>query len=165
MNEKSLDVTIINPFINATLACLSQMAKIESKRERIFVKTNAKMHGSVTGIIGLTNGITGSVAVSFPHNLAKLIVARLLGDSPDKLSEAVIGDGIGEVANMVAGGAKRAFAETEHRFNISTPTVIMGDQTSMFNPAPAVTIAAEFSTSISQTETFLIEIAFRPNKD
>lgn len=159
---KTIDVNLLNPFIAATLECLTQMAGAKPKRKRVFVKTDPQMHGDICGIIGMTNGITGSCVVSFPELLAKRIVARLLGDDPATISPGMVEDGIGEVANMVAGGAKRKFVDTAYRFDISTPTVVHGEPVKLFNPADTVSIACEFSADPAWPETFLIEIALKP---
>ena len=119
------------------------------------------MHGSISGVIGLSNGITGSCAVSFPGSLAERIVASFLGESIP-MDESIIHDGIGEVANMVAGGAKMRFANSGFNFSISTPTVIAGKPTQLWNPAEVVSIACEFTARPDWEETFIIEIATKP---
>lgn len=162
MAKKTIDVQLLNPFIAATLECLTQMAGMTPERKRVFVKTDPMMHGSITGIIGMSNGITGSCSVSFQHGLARHIVSRFMGEDPDMLTDEMISDGIGEVANMVAGGAKRQFVSSEYRFDISTPTVIVGERVALYNPADTVSIACEFTASSAIPETFLIEIALRP---
>jgi chemotaxis protein CheX len=162
MAKKTIDVQLLNPFIKATLDCLTQMAGMTPERKRVFIKTDPMMHGSITGIIGMSNGITGSCSVSFPHALAKHIVAKFMGENEDNLTDEMVSDGIGEVANMVAGGAKREFATSEYRFDISTPTVIMGAPTALYNPADTVSIACEFTASPALAETFLIEVALKP---
>ena len=159
---KTIDVNLLNPFIAATLECLQQMAQAKPERKRVFVKTDPLMHGDICGIIGMTNGITGSCVVSFPEMLARRIVARLLSDDPNTIAAGMVEDGIGEVANMVAGGAKRKFVDTPYRFDISTPTVVHGEPVKLFNPADTVAIACEFSADPTWPETFLIEIALRP---
>ena len=160
---KTVDVQLLNPFIQATLDCLVSMAHCRPRRVKVFVKTDPRMHGDVAGIIGMSQGITGSCVVSFPMGLARRIVARLLGDSPEGLSADMVNDGIGEVANMVAGGAKRIFlAQGTHRFNISTSTVISGVPVQLFNPGDTVAIACEFAADPDWPETFLIEVALKP---
>jgi len=159
---KTIDVNLLNPFISAALDCLRQMAGAKPERKRVFVKTDPTMHGDICGIIGMTNGITGSCVVSFPDPLARRIVARLLSENEDTISPAMVEDGIGEVANMVAGGAKRLFANTPYRFDITIPTVVHGEPVKLFNPADTVSIACEFTADPTWPGTFLIEVALKP---
>jgi chemotaxis protein CheX len=158
---KTIDVRLINPFIDATLECLKQMAGLDPRRLRLFVKTDATMHGEITGVIGLSKGITGSCSVSFPRALAERIVGSFLGEQPP-LADAMITDGIGEVANMVAGGAKRRFADQGFSFSISTPTIITGTPTKLLNPQDILSVAVEFQARPDWPETFLVEVASKP---
>jgi chemotaxis protein CheX len=164
MAGKTIDVNLINPFIEATLECLKDMAGMQPVRQRIFLKTDPTMHGDVAGIIGLSRGITGSCVVSFPLVLARRIVAGMLMDEPDKLTLDMVNDGIGEVANMVAGGAKRRFSTTSYKFDISVPTVIAGTPVALYNPQDVVSIACLFQAKPEWPEAFLIEIALKPGE-
>ena len=164
---KTVDVQLVNPFLVATLECMTVMGGMQPERRRLFLKTSPMMHGDIAGIIGLSqagskNGITGSVVVSFPDALARRIVSRLMGEDPETLSKDLLMDGIGEVANMVGGGAKRLLAGSPYRFDISTPTVLAGHHVNLFNPPDTVSIACEFLAHPQWTETFMIELATRP---
>lgn len=158
-----LDVKLINPFIDSTLECLQQMAGLEPKRTNLFLKRDAKMLGDINGVIGMTNGLTGSCVVSMHKPLAVRIVEALLGESPGE-DELLLQDGIGEVANMVAGGAKRRFHDADHRFDISTPTVILGKgPLEMHNPKGSVCICVDFLAHPDWDQTFAIEVAINPH--
>lgn len=159
---KTIDVNMLNPFVQATLECLTQMAGTTPERVRLFIKTDPTMHGEIAGIIGLSNGITGSCVVSFPQGLAKRLIAQFLKENEASVTDAMVLDGIGEVANMVAGCAKRLFAGTAYRFDISTPTVIAGANTQLFNPVDVVSIACEFKAYADNPHTFMIEVALKP---
>lgn len=159
---KTIDVQLLNPFILATLDCLTEMASLSPQRKRVFVKKDAQMHGDISGVIGMSKGITGSCVVSFPRRLATHVVARFMGEAEANLTDSMVSDGIGEVANMVAGGAKRRFHSTNLYFDISTPTMILGGKTSMYNPLDITSIACEFIATPEIDETFIIEVALKP---
>lgn len=77
----------------------------------------------VSAIVGLSGDCIGSVAMSFPLDTACSLVSRFVGskitsDHPD------FADGVGEIANMVAGGAKARFHGQD--VSISCPSVIIG---------------------------------------
>ena len=113
------------------------------------------MHGNISGVIGLSNGITGSCAV-FSWVFGRSIVASFLGEEIP-LDDSIIHDGIGVVANMVAGGAKMRFANTGFNFSISTPPLLpvsllsYGIQRRLF-PSPA-----NSPLDPDLEETFIIE--------
>lgn len=165
--SKTVDVQLVNPFLVATLECMAVMAGLQPERRRLFLKTTPLMHGDIAGIIGLSQAgsqglITGSVVVSFPNSLARRIVSRLMGEDAETLPKDLLMDGIGEVANMVGGGAKRLLAGTSYRFDISTPTVLAGHAVNLYNPPETVSIACEFLAHPQWSETFLIELATKP---
>ncbi len=162
MPAKTVDVNLINPFIAATISVMTEMARLKPARQRIFLKKDPLMYGDVAGIIGMSNGITGSCVVSFPNALAAKIVASLLMEETANVTKEMVNDGIGEIANMVAGAAKRQFATTSYRFDISVPTVISGEPVKLFNPQDIVSIACEFQADPKWPELFLIEIALKP---
>lgn len=164
---KTVDANLVNPFLVATLDCMTVMGGLQPARRRLFLKTTPLMHGEIAGVIGLSNpsggsGVTGSVVVSFPDSLARRIVSRLTSEAPESLAKDMVLDGIGEVANMVGGGAKRLLAGTQYRFDISTPTILSGHQVNLYNPPDTVSIAIEFAAHPDWPETFMIELATRP---
>jgi CheY-specific phosphatase CheX len=159
---KTVDVQLLNPFLVATLDCLTTMAGLKPERKRLFLKTSPVMHGDLAGVIGMTRGVTGSCVVSFPESLARKVVARLLGDQPANMTKDMIQDGIGEVANMVGGGAKRLLAMSDYKFDISTPTVLAGHPIMLYNPPETISIACEFTAQPDWPETFMIELATKP---
>ena len=161
--SKTIDVNLLNPFIGATIDCLKQMAQVKPERKRVFIKKDPLMHGDICGIIGMSNGITGSCVVSFPDSLARRLVSRLLGENELTIAPDMVQDGIGEIANMIAGGAKRTFSTIgTYPFDISTPTVVAGEPVRLFNPHDTVSVACEFTAHPEWLETFLIEVALKP---
>ena len=96
---------------------------VERRRE-----DNQEAPFEVSGIIGLTGLVRGSVVLSFPMGLARLMTAWMLREPhPQRCTAQDIADSIGELANIVAGNLLVSFepsvAEKSH---ISLPSVIMG---------------------------------------
>lgn len=77
----------------------------------------------VSAIIGLSGDCVGSVAMSFPFDTAAAMVSRFVG-SPITPEHPDFTDGIGEIANMVTGGAKAKFQGMN--VSISCPSVVVG---------------------------------------
>ncbi len=160
----SIDVRVLNPFLTAALECVTVMGDLKPERKRLFVKTTPIMHGEFAGVIGLSKGVTGSCVVSFPDTLARRIVGRLMSEDPDALSRDLVQDGIGEVANMVAGGARRILSGSVLQFDISTPTILYGRPIQLYNPPDTIAIACEFAVHPEWPETFMVELATRPTQ-
>lgn len=121
-----MDVKFINPFIEATINVLQTMAGIEPKAGKPFVKTGKQSTGDVTGLIGLVGaGKKGSFAVSFEENCIKKIVSNLLGEEVTKMDGDVL-DAVGEVTNMISGGARAKLSEMGVDLDMAIPTIISG---------------------------------------
>lgn len=128
MEKTSMDLAFVNAFIRSTENVLTTMAKITSlKKKEASVEKNFKPKGDVIGTMGLSGHADGSMAVSFTRKLAARLVANLLDSDPNDLSPDDIDDGVGELVNMIAGGAKTELAGTKYHFNLSIPTVVSGE--------------------------------------
>ena len=69
--------------------------------------------------------IKGSFSISFEENLACEIMNKMLGELPNSINEDVC-DMVGEITNMVTGGAKKTLGEKGYDFDMATPIVVSG---------------------------------------
>lgn len=75
-----MNVELAKPFIKATLDILTMMAMITPKAGKPFVKKGNVATGDVTGIVGFTGSVSGSISISFEKACAAQIVKNMLGD-------------------------------------------------------------------------------------
>ncbi|RLB11623.1 MAG: hypothetical protein DRG39_03805 [Deltaproteobacteria bacterium] len=101
------------------------MAGVDVKEKAIIANSkNDGVTGDVTGIIGLSNEqIKGSMAISLPEDMGKIVVANMLAVEPDDISDEELKDGLGEITNMVAGDFNNRMGSI---FKLSLPSVITG---------------------------------------
>lgn len=76
--------------------------------------------GDYTGLITFSGGFRGCVYFSAPLLLVRTLLSRL---NEHDLSEYNFLDAVGEIANTIAGNARRHFGES---LQISTPVTIVG---------------------------------------
>ena len=118
-----MDVSVVNPFISATVETFKTMLALDLETGVPELKTEATHSYDVSGVIGLSGEAEGVISLSFPKIMALKVVSKLLG-----VEIKVIGpdltDGIGELANIVAGYAKQGL--TNYSLSISLPNVIIG---------------------------------------
>lgn len=82
--------------------------------------------GCITGIIGVHGNVSGFVTINMPEPVAKTLVSGLLQDHFEVLTHQVV-DGVGEIANIVAGGIKKGLFGSPWGFgNVTVPSVIIG---------------------------------------
>jgi len=121
-----MDVKYINPFVDAVYHTMTTMLGDTPKRKEVRMKDDNKAYGDISGIIGFASkNICGSVALTFPTETAVKCYNMMVGDSTEKITDDVR-DTVGELTNIVAGGAKKIYAEQGLSFNISIPTVVLG---------------------------------------
>ncbi len=118
-----MDVRYINPFLTAVQNVFETMINIPFDLGKPSVKREAAAPFEVSGIIGITGEVIGSVVVSFPENIALQLASALLGDQLTTVN-ADCTDAIGEIATMIAGDAKNGFPQGDT--SVSVPTVIIG---------------------------------------
>lgn len=154
-----MKVEYINPFLDAAKNVIETMAQTPVTHAKAELKKDAVTYGDVTGIIGMTcETVTGAMVVSFSQECILHLVANMLMEPVKaKVDEDVI-DAVGELTNMICGGAKASLAKLNLKFDLATPTMVAGRgvEISMFSKAP--TIVIPFST---EHGTFVVEANLR----
>jgi chemotaxis protein CheX len=119
---QSMNSKLIMPFMAAVLDVFQKMAGVKTTIGKPFIKTEAGSAYEVCGIIGFSGEITGSVVLSFSDSAAEKLVEAFAGVSM-KRSDPDFADAVGELANMVAGSAKKGLGALA---SISVPSVVIG---------------------------------------
>jgi len=131
----------VNPFIMSVLETLAKMAGTEAKPGKPARKRDCACHHDISGIIGLSGGAKGMVALGFPAATALELANRMTGASHASLN-AEVADAVGELANIIAGYAKQGLADLN--VSISLPSVIMGSGHSIQEPKGAFSFVVPF---------------------
>ncbi|MBE1299578.1 MAG: chemotaxis protein CheX [Alteromonadaceae bacterium] len=123
-----MNADFVNPFIISLLNVLETMAQIKLQVGKPKRKTTALAQGDVSGLIGMVgDNIKGSMSITFEEGLALDIMQGMLGERPDTL-DAEVSDMVGEITNMVAGGAKKELAKKGYDIGMATPMVVSGPE-------------------------------------
>jgi chemotaxis protein CheX len=156
LQERTMNVDYINPFLEGTINVLKTMARVEARPGKPFLKKDNTAAGDVTGIIGVTGATEGSLAVTFTQSCILHIVSCMLGEQFDKIS-AEIKDAVGELTNMISGDARRVLGEKGVSLEASIPTVVSGPGHSVDHISNSPTIVIPFSTDHGN---FTVEVCF-----
>ena len=133
----------INPFVKATINVFSTMVNCALERGPLQTRDSSAPLHEVSGIIGLTGRAAGTVVVSLSREVAIQTTGVMLGERPVSI-DADVTDAVGEIANMIAGAAKRQLEELE--MSVSLPSVICGKNHSLSFPTTATTIVIPFDS-------------------
>jgi chemotaxis protein CheX len=154
--RKTMDVNLINPFINATVHVIKTTARIDVTAGKPFIKKDKIARGDVSGIIGLTGESSGTIAVSFSETSILYVVSRMFGEEMTRLNEE-IGDAVGEIANMISGQARQALEEMGRPLKAAIPSVIIGRGHQIAHMTSRPVMAIPFHT---EKGGFTIEVCF-----
>ncbi|HRU06260.1 MAG TPA: chemotaxis protein CheX [Candidatus Brocadiia bacterium] len=88
------------------------------------------------GYIGMVGDKSGYVCLRTPKDVAEKLASAMLGN-PAQLSPNEIKDAVGEMVNMIAGGAscKLAQASADFQFEVTLPSIIEGCNLSLKPPS------------------------------
>jgi chemotaxis protein CheX len=121
-----VNVKFINPFINALLNVLDMMGHTKLKPEKPYVKNDKEACGDISGLIGMVGPqARGSLSITFDGALALKVMERMVGEKVADIDDDVC-DMVGEITNMVTGGAKKELASKNYQFDMATPEVVSG---------------------------------------
>ncbi len=148
----------VNPFLTSLLNVLETMANLSLTPKKPRLKTKSEVaKGDISGLIGLVGPKTkGSFSVTFEEELALEIMNRMLGEKPKSI-DADVTDMVGEITNMVTGGAKRILAEKGFDFDMASPIVVSGSQHSITHKSDGQIIIMPFESEFGRA---YIEICF-----
>jgi chemotaxis protein CheX len=151
-----LKVEYINPFLSATLEVLKTMAFMEARPGRPTLKKNDNSCGDVSGVIGITGPVKGSMSITFSRDCILKIVANMLGEEFPEIN-ADIRDATGELTNMISGVARQKLEAQGYKFQASLPTTVSGPKHQINHQCKAPTIAIPFETLVG---SFVVEVSF-----
>lgn len=147
----------VNPFLVSLLNVLKTMATMDLTPQKPRVKKDEVARGDVSGLIGMVGPkVAGSMSISFEEGLALEIMEKMLGERPKTINEE-ISDMVGEITNMVAGGAKRILSESGYDFDMATPIVVSGRGHTISHKCKGAIIIMPFETQWGNAH---IEISF-----
>jgi chemotaxis protein CheX len=142
-----MNVNFINPVLKSVLNLLSTMAHIDPKVGAPIVKNkNTIIPGkNISGLMSMI-GRKGnaSIAITFSEAAILHIAKKMLPGEVSKIDGMVI-DLVGELANMVLGGAKSELENGGYYFKLSMPTIIFGTDYLIAHKVDAPIIMLPFS--------------------
>lgn len=152
-----MNVNFINPFLQSLLNVISTMASMDLAPGKPQIKNDNLAKGDVSGLIGMVGPQTkGSLSITFEQTLVLQIMQNMLGENPGKINEEVT-DLVGEITNMVTGGAKNLLGQKGYEFEMATPMVVSGKGHTISHKANGTKIIMPFT---SPHGTAFIEICF-----
>lgn len=126
MNER---ISMHNTFIAAIAAAakenFSTMCGMEIIQQPAYVKEQEEYLYDISGVISFTGAYIGVFMVRMSEATAMTITGKMLDIDVMEIDE-IVQDAMGEMANLIGGGARTKLSAKGMRFDISVPTIIVG---------------------------------------
>ncbi len=156
-----MDVRFINPFVSAISAVFKTMVNTDVRVGKPYVMTEAGTRADISGVIGFSGDASGCVVLSFPTEVACKAASAFAGTPIDE-KHPDFSDAIGELANMVAGNAKKDF--TGMRVSISLPSVIIGKNHTVSGSKAAPRLVIPCETAFGGFEVEVAVVVEKPGQ-
>ena len=140
---------LVSEFIDSALATFETMVFMQIQPGAVSEKRAGEPLGGISSTISLTGEGDRNALLSllFPMPLARNIFRSMMGmTEEDPVEDNEINDVVGELANMVAGGAKSSLQNKGVNFKLGLPTVAVGEQHHLEGPKQAETQVVEVNT-------------------
>jgi chemotaxis protein CheX len=151
-----MDPRYITPFIKSIQNVFGTMLQLPVEVGQPALKKSTEPTHDVTGVIGMTGNVSGSVILGLPMDAATAIVALFCGEKLDP-NEPDFADAVGELINMISGGAKAQFP-ARGAVSISIPSVIVGPGHTVARQTDVPCVLIPCTTDCGD---FVIEISIR----
>jgi len=118
-----MDASYITPFMTSIQNVFSTMFQLPVEIGEPRIKSDSNTSHDVSGIIGVSGEMVGTIVLSMPSDAAESIVALFTGMEMSSDSDD-FADAVGELINMISGNAKAEFQRKA--VSISCPSVVIG---------------------------------------
>ena len=125
-----VEVSHIKPFLESVESLYDTMLDSKIKAGKVsYFKSSDFRQDDLTMVISIAGEIkTTTMAITFPKPTAISLVGALLGMPVEEDDSGTIVDGLGEVSNIVGGGAKAKFQQEGVPMDLSLPHFLRGPQ-------------------------------------
>jgi chemotaxis protein CheX len=152
-----MDVNFINPFLQGTIEVLTKMAFVEPRPGKVYLKETSLAQGDVSGIIGITGDMIGSLAISFSESCICHLIGRMLGESITEANHVVFG-GVGQLTNMTPGVARTYLEKDGMEVYAAIPSVVYGKNHTINHILKAPSIVIPFETDEG---SFVVDVCIK----
>jgi chemotaxis protein CheX len=122
-----MKMELIQPFINAADAVLSQGLQGSTKVQNLIMEEHAYRRKGVAGMITLTGDIEGRIILDLDPQTAVRVASHYAGaELPE--SDGLIKETIFELANQVVGNAVCALNDQGFHFRVHPPLLLTSDE-------------------------------------
>ena len=140
-----MNVNYLNPFIEASMNVVKDIAGLESELEKVCLRGNTFNGKDVIVIIGVTGALVGQVILTLNKESMDALVKHMFAGDSDNLDSDLKKSAIAELTNMIVGNATSLFYKKGMKVLITTPTILTGKDILISNKYPIICIPVKFA--------------------
>ncbi|KNY28585.1 chemotaxis protein CheX [Pseudobacteroides cellulosolvens] len=128
-----MNIEYINPFIEASQTVLKQIAGIDAKMGKVYLKESPYKSNSIIIIVGLTGQIRGQAMFSMTMEVGLYIASSMMGGMPVAGLDEMSKSALSELTNMILGNTATILYNNGTPIDITPPTCLFGDNLQISN--------------------------------
>lgn len=126
-----MDVKHVNPFVDSFATVMPQLGFITVRKGNLSVKGREIIGCGVIIIVGIVGEIRGNIVYCIEIENAKKIASTMMMGMPVNEFDEMAKSAIAELTNMLTANAATSFSNMGIPIDISTPTLLYGENMSV----------------------------------
>ncbi len=126
-----MDVKYINPFVESFATVMPQLGFGSVQKGNLSVKGRELKSSGVIIIVGIVGAIRGNVVYTLDIENAKKIASTMMMGMPVNEFDEMSKSAVSELTNMLTANAATCFSNIGISIDISTPTLLQGEDVSV----------------------------------
>lgn len=122
-----MNIEYINPFIEASQTVLKQIANLDARLGKVYLKESPYKSDNIVILVGLTGAIRGQAIFTMSKILAMKIASCMMFGMPVVELDEISRSAISELSNMILGNASTLLYNKGLNVDITPPSLLMGD--------------------------------------
>jgi len=148
-----MNIEYINPFIEASQTVLKQVANVDAKLGKVYLRSSPYMGESILIIVGITGKMRGQTIFTMNKKVAFMIASAMMFGMPvDELNE-ISKSALSELTNMILGNTATLLYNKGIGIEITPPSLLLGENLQI-SPSKMQTICVP----LYLTDTDILEI-------
>jgi len=128
-----MNIEYINPFIEASQTVLKQIAGIEAKLGKVYLKDSPYFSDSILVMVGLTGKIRGQAMFTMKSEVGMFVASSMMGGMPVTELDEISKSAIAELTNMILGNTATILYNKGFAIDITPPTCLFGENLQISN--------------------------------
>ena len=126
-----MDIRYVNPFIESFASVMPQLGFSSVTKGNLSAKERELVSSGVSVVVGIVGSIKGNVVYVINMESAKKIASQMMMGMPVNELDDMAKSALSELTNMLTANAATFFSQLDIPIDISTPTLLHGENVSV----------------------------------